>query len=167
MQATKIEDKLQNIIKKVACPFDALTTNGETTQCYCSYNQKIYKNKLGDVALGSIEEDILNHCGNCTFRTAKASEEFKLLTLDKESQCVTCPATAEQVNLVDTCKTCVFLHKKKLKELLDANPDSGMEDTGLPCTYPNPLGDNLILGNVKKTKVVAKTKKAPKIAAAG
>lgn len=148
------KDRLEQLVKEIACPFDVLKTNG--TECYCEYNNKIYKNRLGSVSLGSVHNDIKEHCKACVFKVKKPKVEFVNINLDENEE-VLCPSSNRKVSPSTDCTECAFFMKAKIKEMYSKNPDA--ELTFIPCGFPNIPSENLQAWLEPKDKKEIKEKK--------
>lgn len=147
------KDKLQEIVGCVGCPLNALKV--EHGQCFCTHPTKIHKNTLGPVNLGSIKEEVLEHCNKCEFKKIKPEDlkkEIPVKALDvSEYGQVKCPSSGEQVSPVDDCKTCPFFARAKMKELKKSAGENH-EVKHILCHHPCIPADNLQLFLDKKTK---------------
>ncbi len=143
------ENKLEDIISCVACPFNALKIDG--SQCVCTYPTQIYKNELGPVNLGNTREDILQHCGSCKFKDelnnkkeeVKDKKEVKVKKIEINSfGQVSCPSLKTDVFAVEDCKSCPFFGKKKMKEFKESmGPEH--EINFIMCHHPVIPKENL------------------------
>lgn len=151
------ENKLEDIIECVACPFNALKVDGN--QCVCTYPTKVFKNNLGPVNLGNTRDDILQHCGSCKFKDEfgkkddkKKVDEVKTKKIEMNSfGQVACPSSKADVFVVEDCKTCPFFGKKKMKELKESM-GADAEINFIHCHYPVVPRENLGAWLDDKTK---------------
>ena len=163
------ENKLQDIVACVACPFNALKIDG--SQCVCEYKVKVFKNELGPVNLGNTREDILQHCGSCKFKDefnnkkeekkdTKEVVKTKKIEINQFGQ-VACPASKSDVFVMEDCKACPFFGKKAMKKMKeDMGPES--EITCIHCHHPVIPKENLGAWLDEKTKKEIKKAKAEK-----
>lgn len=151
------ENKLQDIIEAVACPFNAMKISGE--QCVCTYPAKVFKNELGPVNLGNIRSDILQHCGSCKFKeNFSKKEEPKEIKEEKPKKIeinsfgqVACPALKADVFVVEECKSCPFFGRKAMKAMKEKMGQEG-EITHIFCHNPVVPKENLGAWLDEKTK---------------
>ena len=160
----KQEESGEELIKCIACPYDALKKDG--SQYLCTYPTQIYKNKLGPVSLGSIKDDVKNHCANCAYKKdykAKkvAKQDVKLISVPiNDFGQAQCPSLKSEVSVLEECKACPYFSKhalRKIKENLGPNEDVAH----VPCTFPNISSENLqaFLDEKEKKKIKDALKK--------
>lgn len=156
MPILKKKTELESVISEVHCPFDALKVDGQ--QCICTFSTKIYKKSTGDVSLGNIKQDILEHCARCEYKKrpqdfiSRDNAEPASVKLDIDSfGNVKCPENKEDVSVLETCKTCQFFGKEKLKQLKKSEGNS-FKLTHSFCHYPNIPLSNMKLFLDEKSK---------------
>lgn len=147
------KNSLQEVVKCVSCPFNALKV--EHGQCFCTHPTKIYKNSLGPVNLGSIKDEVIEHCKKCEFKNNPPQSSLKdvptkSLEISEYGQ-VKCPYSGEQVNPIEDCKTCPFFAKTKMKAIKSSMGED-QEVKHILCHYPYISPDSLKLFLDKKTK---------------
>lgn len=131
----KIEDKLNAIVKRIACPLNAACLSGNEILCTAKIN--LAKGALTKgVSLGDIEEDIIANCQSCklkNFSDKDIKDVYVEGKVNKEGD-LACFATGKVI-CHDTCAGCAFLNVKKTVEFFEGLPE-GNKVERIACGYP-------------------------------
>lgn len=126
---------LQEIVDEIKCPLGAMKISGSEITCHKDVS--LYK-KVGVVSLGTIKEEISQHCGECKAMLKKMptkNAKHVALTIN-EYQEVDCRADSCSVNVVSSCKECPYFAKAEFKKQMDSGKDDDVIKT-IPCGFPN------------------------------
>lgn len=146
MRLKSKDEKLNDIMAKVKCPLNAMRV--EDGEVICTQPFSMYRKNIHKVSLGSIEEDIIEHCKGCKLKQIEEDKKkgnkitIKELALD-DGQCVTCPTNGKKTFIVGDsgCQGCPFLNRSEMIKKAKENPKSPVKN--IMCSYPSVSPDNL------------------------